>query len=63
MMYGELCQSISWEGNEVKLKPLQQFICDECGGLIKKVDDGCIVFQSNLDRMILKKVLVGRSDE
>jgi hypothetical protein len=40
MIYGKLCQSISWEGNEVKLKPLQQFICDECGGLIKKVDDG-----------------------
>jgi hypothetical protein len=24
----------------MKLKPLQQFICDECGDLIKKVDDG-----------------------
>jgi hypothetical protein len=40
MIYGELCQSISWEGKDVKLKPLQQSICDECGGLIKKVDDG-----------------------
>jgi hypothetical protein len=24
----------------MKLKPLEQFICDECGGLIKKVEDG-----------------------
>ena len=24
----------------MRLKPLQQFICDECGGLIKKVEDG-----------------------
>jgi len=24
----------------MKLKPLQQFICDECGDVIEKVDDG-----------------------
>jgi hypothetical protein len=27
-------------GEEMKLKPLQQFICDECGEVIKKVEDG-----------------------
>lgn len=27
---------------EMKLNPLQQFICDECQGVIKKIDDGWV---------------------
>ena len=39
----------------MKLKPLQQFICDECQGVIEKVDDGWLEWFD--DYKILSMVL------
>jgi hypothetical protein len=50
-------------GSKIKLKPLQQWFCDSCGGLIEKPEDGWIEWYTEGDAYIASGYRIVHHDQ